>query len=117
MLFDVPSAAQALEDLLDHERSMILEGKITDLARGARQKEHLLLRLAASVDDTALGRIRRKAERNQALLAAAARGLKAARNRIGKIATGNAPMRTYGADGTARDIGSRPAQPGVNHRA
>lgn len=117
MLFDFHSAAQALEDLLDRERQLILDGKIAEVGRSANHKAHLLARLSGSQDVTLLGQIRRKAERNQALLAAAARGLMAARSRIGRIAAEPAPMRTYGADGSARSLGVRPEQPGVNHRA
>jgi flagellar biosynthesis/type III secretory pathway chaperone len=117
MLFDTSAATDALEDLLDHERRMILAGQIDDLARGTRQKEQLISRLSNLRDDRALARVRAKAERNQALLAAAARGLKAARARIGQIASGGAPLRTYGCDGAATDLGPGQPKPGVNRRA
>lgn len=117
MLFDVTSAAQTLEDLLDHERRMILSGKVAELERFTHQKERLVSRLAQLSDVGALTRIRRKAERNQALLSAAASGLRAARDKVGEIGAGSAPMRTYGADGAAREIVRTRKKDGINHRA
>lgn len=117
MLFDLATATEALEDLLDHERRMILAGEIEGLAHGAQHKERLLARLAGATDGPALARIRRKAERNQALLAAAARGLKAARAQIGRIADSEPHARTYDSGGSTRDIAPATPPRGINHRA
>jgi hypothetical protein len=116
MLFDVTTAALALEDLLDLERRLILAGTIGDLARTNRQKTPLLLQLAGSPDPKTLARLRTKAARNQELLQAALRGLEAAKTRIARLSLGGAPLRTYGPDGAAADL--RHAQPksGINHR-
>ena len=82
-LFSMPAAVEALDDLLDHERQMILAGKIDALLRMGPEKERLMARLPRSVlDPDALVRLRKKAERNQDLLLAAARGIKAASKRI-----------------------------------
>lgn len=117
MLFDMAAASQALEDLLDHERQMILSGKIGDFAGMSRNKEQLAARLPKVADAGALERIRHKAERNQALLAAAAQGLKTARERVGEISAGGRPLRTYGADGSAQEMGRQSKKDGINHRA
>lgn len=117
MLFDSAAAADALEDLLEHERRLILSGHIGDLARSSREKEQLIARLAGANDGVTLARVRRLSERNQTLLTAAARGLKAARTRIANIAAGGTPMRTYDADGAARTLTDAKQKPGINHRA
>lgn len=117
MLFDLNTAADALDDLLDNERQMILEGQIEGLADTTRLKERLVTRLADDPTTPRLLRLRAKAERNQALLAAAARGLKAARSHLINMAGPAAPMRTYTANGAALDLGAPGKNPGVNHRA
>lgn len=117
MLFDTPSAVDALEDLLDHERRMILAGKLADVALNAHKKELLLTRLAVTDGSETLDRVRRKAQRNQALLEAAARGLKAARDRLEALVAVPPQTRTYGADGKARDLAGPAAKRGINHRA
>lgn len=116
MRFDPPTPAEALEDLLDRERAMILNGELDGLARSAPRKEALIASLKVS-DAARLQQLRRKADRNQTLLQAVARGLKAARDRIGRSGGTGPALRTYGADGAAHDLGLRFRKPGVNHRA
>lgn len=116
MLFDF-TAAQALEDLLDRERELILAGKIAELSRIQRHKERLLSRLATQKNGRLLTRIRQRAERNQTLLTASARGLKAARKRIESFTVTSTPMRTYSADGAAQDLRANTPKSGMNHRA
>ena len=104
-LFNLTAAADALEDLLDHERSLILSGKIDGLLRVSGEKDRLLARLPGSGDTTdMLDRLRRKADRNQKLLAAAAKGLKAAARRVEALNTTTTSLRTYGWDGAAADL-------------
>lgn len=104
-LFDLGSAADALEDLLDRERALIKSGKIDMVVRLGAEKERLLTRLGRHPEGAGvLGRLQRKVERNQALLAAAARGIKAAGKRLGAIGKGQPGLRTYGRDGAATDL-------------
>ena len=115
-LFSMPAAVEALDDLLDHERQMILAGKIDALLRMGPEKERLMARLPRSVlDPDALVRLRKKAERNQDLLLAAARGIKAASKRIEAMKGQRASMRTYARDGASTDLGG--GKPGFNKRA
>lgn len=117
MLFDIGSAADALEDLLDLERRMILDGKLDGLARATPQKSQLIARLAGATDAILLQRLRQKAERNQELLRAATRGLAAAKTQLARMSESGAPLRTYGPDGSARDLGRSEPIEGINHRA
>lgn len=115
-LFSLTAASDALEDLLDHERKLILSGQIDGLLRASQDKERLLARLVATGDDAAVfDRLRRKAERNQQLLAAAARGIKSAARRVEALKTTTASLRTYGRDGTAADLNI--TRGGVNRQA
>lgn len=117
MLFEKTATAKKLEELLDREREMILSGKITQLAAVTLQKNHLISRQMQVGDTEEWERLKEKAERNQALLVAAARGLRSARQRIGAITTGKVTLRTYGADGAAREMGRSSRDDGINHRA
>ncbi|HHS93935.1 MAG TPA: hypothetical protein ENK63_01130 [Rhodobacterales bacterium] len=117
MLFDVNIAADALDDLLDNERGMILEGRIDGLADTTRQKERLIARLGEHPSVPRLLQLREKIQRNQSLLSAAARGLKAARARLDHLSGTGAPMRAYSANGAAFDLVTPGKKPGINHRA
>ncbi len=114
-LFSLTAAADALEDHLDHERKMILAGEIDGLLRVSAEKERLLAHLPGSGENAeTFARLRRKAERNQQLLLAAARGLKAAAQRVETLKTPATDLRTYGRDGAAATLGN--ARRGVNHQ-
>ncbi len=120
VLFNIANALSALEDLLDHEREVILAGKIGSFQRIAQDKERLLTRLAkVDADPETLKRVRAKAERNQELLVSAARGLKAATRRLEAIAkrdsTRDTNLRTYSRDGASANLVRNPS--GMNHRA
>jgi len=110
------AAIEALDDLLDHERRMILSGKIDGLLKLAPEKERLLTRLPAAVPDpVTLERLRAKVTRNQHLLTAAAHGIKAARHRLEAVQAREVNLRTYQRDGASTDLGR--GAPGVNRRA
>ena len=115
-LFSMTAAADALDDLLDNERRLILTGRIAALEKMSGDKERLLARLPGAVNDTAtLERLRAKVARNQELLAACARGILAVRRRLEQL-TGETPeLRTYGRDGTHAALG--PDGAGYNRRA
>ncbi|MCB1347247.1 MAG: hypothetical protein R3D59_06415 [Paracoccaceae bacterium] len=115
-LFNLSAAADALEDHLDHERKMILSGQIEGLLRATGEKERLLSRLPRGGDhDEVFQRLRRKAERNQQLLLAAARGMKSAARRIDGLRTAETSLRTYSRDGAAANLVT--ARGGVNRQA
>lgn len=106
----------ALEDLLERERTLILSGDFDGLARLSHEKEASFAGLAPEPRDAAtLERIRRMADRNQHLLAAAARGLRAAQARIAALGRPDTSLRTYGRDGVPTDLGTR--APGLSKRA
>lgn len=115
-LFSISAAADALEDHLDHERKMILSGEIDGLLRMSGEKERLMARLSrASETDAVMQRLRRKAERNQELLRAAARGMQSAARRIDKLRNADTGLRTYGRDGATAELTG--ARGGVNRHA
>ena len=115
-LFSMSAAADALEDLLDHERKMILAGQIDGLLRVGQEKERLLARLPhAGEKDAVIERLRLKAERNQQLLVSAARGIRSAARRVEALKNSSTDLRTYGRDGAAASLtGTRG---GVNRHA
>lgn len=114
---DQMNPPQELERLLDRERDSLLAGRLGALAGIGQEKERLFARLAQGPGSARdLERLRTRAERNQALLAAAARGIRAAQDKLGAAPAAAGSMRTYGRNGTAREIGNGPAS-GVNHRA
>lgn len=115
-LFNLSAAADALEDHLDNERKMILSGQIDGVLRASKEKERLLARLSgASESDEVIQRLRRKAERNQELLMAAAKGIKSAARRVDQLRTPAKNLRTYGRDGATADLTN--ARGGVNRQA
>ncbi|PIE08363.1 MAG: hypothetical protein CSA74_02650 [Rhodobacterales bacterium] len=114
-MLSLTAAADALEDHLDRERKLILAGEIDGLLRASAEKERLLARLPGSGDNAeTFARLRRKADRNQQLLLAAARGLKAAAKRMETLKTPATGLRTYGRDGAAATLGN--SRRGVNHQ-
>jgi len=115
-LFSLTAATDALDDHLDHERHLILSGQIDGLLRVRAEKERLLARLPGAVGDSEVfERLRRKAERNQQLLLAAARGIKSAARRVEALNTSAAGLRTYGRDGATADLSN--ARGGIDRQA
>lgn len=116
-LFEPASRTAALDRLLAREHTALLAGNLSDLARIAREKESLIATLADAGPSAArLEHLREKAQRNQGLLAAAALGVRAARDRLAMIKSGPAPNRTYHRDGATAEIEPRRTT-GINHRA
>jgi len=89
----------ALEDILDRERGMILSGRVADLARLADDKSRILHDLGDLRDPGRLDHVARLARRNQALLAAAAQGIRDVRDRLSDIRTTAGTLATYSSDG------------------
>jgi len=109
-------AVGALEDLLEDERRCLLAGDLDRVLRLASHKEALLSDLPASGPQAAeLERLRRAAERNAGLLAAAAQGVRAASDRMRCLLEGPAPLATYDAGGRRQTLGGDAG--GTVHRA
>lgn len=115
-LFRLPPVVDALDDLLDRERQAILKGDLDRLVRLAPEKERLLGLLAgASADERRILRLRQKADRNQELLRAVARGIRAARQRITRSRASAQDFKTYDKGGRSQKL-SQPGK-GVEKRA
>lgn len=99
-------ALEKMNRLLDQERSLLLKGDIAGLDPIAREKARLAPELGVTVtDEQNLQELRHKAMRNDQLLNAALKGVRAARTRLQEIRNGGAPMTTYGTDGQRHAIG------------
>ncbi len=89
----------ALEDLLDKERTDILAGNFSGLKRIILEKERLI-RAAQSVGTGEnLVQLKRKADRNQAMLMAAAQGVRAVQDRISQRLSATPSLQTYDRSG------------------
>lgn len=98
---------RVLEGLLDAERHAIRNGEFEGLSQLSEKKEKLLDRLEQSdLSAKDLGHLRSKAEANQRLLAAAIKGVRAARRRLEMIRQAAHGLNTYNSQGQARTIGS-----------
>lgn len=98
-LFDNGGVLQALEDLLDRERALILKGDIDGVRRLSHEKDRLMTRLATlTFKRGRLQPLRQKADRNNELLAASARGFKAVQDRIAALGRHGETLKTYGSD-------------------
>ncbi|SEV92955.1 hypothetical protein SAMN05444851_0381 [Aliiroseovarius sediminilitoris] len=103
-----PTAMNALEDLLERERVFILSGEIEKLTRLAPEKERLLNSVKSlEADQPALERLRHRADRNQQLLAATVRGIRAVKQRLDALMKGQSELRTYTREGRAQDLSKR----------
>jgi len=99
----------ALEDILDKERLAILDGALDDIDRIAREKETFLDgRDLLAHDVKTLERIRRKAVRNQHLLAAAIRGVRTVTARLEALRNGPGELSTYDKSGHKTTLGIGP---------
>ncbi len=92
---------QALEDLLDLERTALVQGDLTDLDRLVPEKENLIgaindLQVLESDD---LIRIQKKVVRNQALLNSAAEGIRTVADRMAELKQVRQEFSTYDASG------------------
>jgi len=107
-LFKRTDAADALNDLLEKERSALLAGNLETILRLKDEKERLLARFAgSSPDETTLRHMREKANRNQHLLVAAARGIKSVSQRLKDLRAQKANLRTYDKSGHHQEISNR----------
>lgn len=105
----------ALEDLLDKERTAILNGSLENMGRIAVEKEQILDgNDLTAPNQRVLDRLRRKAARNQQLLTAAIRGVRAVSSRLDILRNGPREMNTYNREGQSMTLNSR--HQGTLHR-
>ena len=92
--------ATALLDLLEDERRILLEGRLSSLGELAARKEQLLADLSGTRPGAAAAhRLRQASERNAGLLTACGEGIRAARRLVESALAAPGPMTTYSADG------------------
>ncbi|HGG06587.1 MAG TPA: flagellar biosynthesis protein FlgN [Aliiroseovarius sp.] len=95
-MFSKFTIIDALDDLLDRERQAILTGNIDGLARQAVEKTRLLEQLSGATTDTQrIERLRVKADRNQELLVAVAKGIKSVSRRLQAMKSAKSTLQTY----------------------
>lgn len=96
------TSAAEIEDLLDAERNALLEGNFDAVSRLKDRKEELLgslLEHRAGLSPEAYAKLSEKAAHNQTLLAGAARGIAAVRQRLQEIRDARAGNASYDAEG------------------
>ena len=104
---DTLHVIDALEDLLDKERAAILSGALGNMGRIAAEKERILDgRELTAPDQHTLDRVRHKAARNQTLLAAAIRGVRAVTSRLEVMRNGPKETSTYDRAGQRKILNS-----------
>ncbi len=104
-LFDLGGVDVALERVLDMERQLILGGKLDALPRISAEKDRLLSRLKQSTDDlVVLNRLKKKADRNQELLQAVARGIRSVSQRLEAMKTRKTQLNTYTQGGVRANL-------------
>ena len=102
---DTLDITDALEDLIDQERAAILAGALDDVSKIAIEKERIIGRLEITACDPAtLGRLRKKSKRNQQLLTAALRGVRAVMSRLNILRNGPGEMNTYDQSGQRKTL-------------
>jgi len=94
-LFKRRDALDALEDLLDRERRILLQGNYESLARMMAEKERLLKSVTASRSLGAMAALKRKVERNQAMLMAASKGIRAVTDSLSRHEKTDDSLQTY----------------------
>lgn len=91
-----------VRDLLEREHAALLAGQLDTIARLAPERERLMGQLADSAERASLPGLRAlrvMAEHNEHLLAAARRGLEAARTRLAQLRNGGPRLNTYDRQG------------------
>ena len=103
----------ALDDLLDRERTALLQGDLDGISRSLREKERLIDALNAQnlTGDNSLGALQGKVLRNQALLDGALEGIRAVADRMNALRRSRDTLETYDQNGRMATIeGRRPNQ-------
>lgn len=95
-----------LDDLLDAERSALLDGNLEKITALVEQKEALIEQMSALPKSQAepLEGLQKKVKRNQILLDGALQGIRRASVRLAAIRRIRKTLETYGRDGRKRTI-------------
>ena len=94
---DEPAAA--IRRVLLRERSLLRSGELDELPDLLTEKARCLAGAPEIGDPEELKQLQSLAERNQALLTAAAEGLRSATSRMAQLREGIGSLSTYGKDG------------------
>ncbi|MBD3665496.1 flagellar biosynthesis protein FlgN [Sulfitobacter sp. TSTF-M16] len=96
----------ALEDLLDAERSALLSGDLVALTQMLPAKEALfdVLNDDAGLETQVLAELNGKVRRNQLLLDSALKGIRDATARMTSVRHLRSSLETYGSDGRKQNI-------------
>ncbi|SMY08243.1 hypothetical protein [Flavimaricola marinus] len=95
----------ALLKLLDDERAALLRGDYADLDELAPSKQKLLARLGEqALSERNMQRVAHAVRRNQALLAAAIDGMRAARGRMDGLRQQRSSFSTYDKSGQRQQV-------------
>lgn len=100
---------QALEEILDLERSALVEGDLDRLGTMVPEKEKLIgaINELHVLDSQNLIRVQKKVQRNQALLNSAADGIRSVANRMSELRRVRQEFSTYDAAGQRSEIEMR----------
>ncbi len=98
-MFERRDTRDQLVDLLERERKAITTGNFEMLGRLAPEKDRLLRAVGAAGNTGDLVHLRERADRNQELLQAAARGLLSVRERLKQLRTIRQDVKTYDSTG------------------
>lgn len=103
------SLIKSLEEVLDLERTALVEGDLDRLTRMVPEKEKLIgaINGLQVLDSEELIRVQQKVERNQALLNSAAEGIRAVAARMAELRRIRQEFSTYGADGQRNGFAMR----------
>lgn len=107
-LFDRRDTLDALEDLLDRERGDILVGNFSGLKRILVEKERLIKAAINGGTLEKLAPLQQKSERNQAMLMAAAQGIRSVHKKLSVHLAGDTPLQTYNQSGRVSILGDTP---------
>jgi flagellar biosynthesis/type III secretory pathway chaperone len=109
---------EALNTVLDRERTALLDGQLEHLEPLLAEKEHLIGRLNASgsVGESGLGQINAKVTRNQELLRSAMDGIRAVSDRMAELRSVRSGLETYDRKGRKSRVG-KVGHPSFERRA
>ena len=100
-------AVEALDALLEEERTVLLSGDLDSLSDLLGRKEALMDqmgRLAANQDDVALSDVQAKLRRNQALLDSALAGIRSVARRLATVRRVRQSLEFYDEDGARASV-------------
>lgn len=103
MMSDMTETAEMLEAVLEVERFVLSTGNLGSLKEIIAEKARLIDKLSTE-DAGSLGKLQESARRNQAMLDAALKGIRAAQQRVSAIMQAGHTLNSYDDQGRARRI-------------